>query len=126
MATGHLVLQLIALCGCGAFLATGVSYASVAWATAALLAIDLFTVGHSYLEPWGAESPMALLRPPRWANARGRGRRPGGLRAGRQIGANNFGLAADFRSIGGYDPFPVWRWVELLWIARERPYPDTC
>ena len=127
VATSHLVLQMVALCGCGALLAAGVAYARVAWAVTALLAIDLFTVGRSYLEPWSAESPMALARAPavrRMLAVVGDDRAAFGQ--GVSIGANNLGLAADFRSIGGYDPFPVWRWVELLWIAsRGRPYPHT-
>ncbi len=127
MATSHLALQVVALCGGGALVATGVAYARVAWAATALLAIDLFTIGHAYLEPWSAESPMALARNPavrRMLAVVGDDRAAFGQ--GVDIGANNFGLAADFRSIGGYDPFPVWRWVELLWIASTgAPYPHS-
>jgi hypothetical protein len=124
VATSHLILQLIGLSGAAAILGGRLSYDRLAWAAAGLVTIDLFTIGHSYLEPWDPEMPMELARHPAVQQMLSsvvddRCAFGGGV----PIGAHNFGLAADFRTIGGYDQFPVWRWVELLWIANTgHPY----
>ena len=124
-ATHHLILQVVAFCGCGAFLAGGLAHEKVTWAATALLALDLLMVGRGYLEPVDPQSVTALAREPavqRMLAVVGDDRAAFGRELG--VAAQNLGLVDDFRAVAGYDSFPVWRWVQLLWIASTgHPYP---
>jgi Bacterial membrane protein YfhO len=124
-ATHHLILQIVAFCACGALLAAGMAHDKVAWAATAFLALDVSTIGRGYLEPVDAQSVTALSREPaveRMLAVVGDDRAAFGRDLG--VGAQNLGLVDDFREVAGYDSFPVWRWVHLLWIASTgHPYP---
>jgi hypothetical protein len=114
----HLVLQALALSGCGALVTAGVLPSRGTWLATALLVADLLTIGRGYLETSDPESVTALTRVPaiqRMLSVVGDDRAAVGKELGRS--SHNLGLVADFRSLAGYDSFPVWRWVELLWIA---------